>query len=194
MRLGAAPSEVIPSAGIVEFPKWVSEIKSLSAYKLHVESRLVARSLWKWGETPAKHTAQVPYTQVCPRRGGYLNKCLSASLDWGTLLGSRSHCRLRAGLILLRSRRGKRSLARYQDCIFCSTCTRNATVHVLGQYKVWAPLRSSFVASSRLDVAPISADRLTREVLRIEPGTAGFKEAVQWAVQVDRAARAFWQD
>ena len=107
--------DAITSAGIVDFPKWESTDKSLPTYKLHVESRLLARSSSPWEAEVEKHTAQVPYTQVCPRRGGYLHKCLSASLGWTTLLGSRSHCRLRAGLILLRSRGGKKSTAKYQD-------------------------------------------------------------------------------
>ena len=185
-------SKSLAEAGIDDWQTWCLAGQPSSRYTDYVSGVLRARSAKTWESLAAKHTAQVPYLQTCGGRGGHLSACLSHDLSWDVLLASRSHCRLRAGLITLRTVNGRRSTARFQNCIYCSISCRNSTVHVLGKCEVWSSWRAKFTDAVGSAHVVNTADSLTLVLLRSQPGQRHYPAAAQWSRDVDAAAKKFW--
>ena len=106
------------------------------------------------------------------------------------LIGFRSSCRLRAGLVSLRHAGGRQSRSRYQQCVLCGKVIRNALVHVLGKCEVISAERSIFLSLCG------SPDLVPQDVaVRVSgcPATScAFEAAVAIAAQLDKLSIAFW--
>ena len=178
--------------GILDWPEWkcIVRVPSLLAYKAHVVQRLVAANANGWREKAASHTAQVPYTLFQPSPSKIINEARRANLPWQVQLTLLSWCRLRAGLIILRHRNGRRSTARYQSCIFCGMTIRNATVHTLSCCSHWTKARAD--AISTLGLETNLAGKRNLAMLGISVGRRGFHETILFAGQIDREATEYW--
>ena len=183
----------LKAAGVTDWPEWTSPSRSLSCYRQHVIGQLYKNGYESWRREASNHSAQVPYLAIAERRGGYLTKILGDNSEWDVLLGTRAHCRLRAGLITLRSQSGRTSRAKFQDCIFCAAIVRNATSQILGKCKVWQSFRHDFARTGTPNDRRDTVDSITLAVLRAEPGTPGFNIAVSWSVARDEKARSYWK-
>ena len=189
----AASSKALEAAEILDWSAWSGIERGGGDYTEYVVQKLQANSLGNWTALATRHNAQVPYLQISTSRGGYLRECLESALDWDVLLATRAHCRLRAGLITLRCRSGKRSSARLQNCIFCSCSTRNATVHVIGKCAAWSQWRSKVRALLEDASCAISADSLTMRILKTRPEESLYSAVALWSRDIDKSAKVFWK-
>ena len=170
---------------------------SYDGYKSHVKQRVRAAEAPMWLAAVERHGAQVPYPVFQRKPSDAVNAvrllCSGPTpLDWDVQVGLRSWCRLRAGLLRLRARGGKRSDAKYQDCIFCGRCIRNATKHALAECAYWATWREAITAA-RPSFASLGADAFTKAVLECQPSSSAFPHIVRLADAIDRAAGSFWK-
>ena len=150
-----------------------------------------------WHDAIAHHGAQVPYLvfQQQPSVAVRTVLALAAAeppLDWDVQIGLRGWCRLRAGLPRLRALHGRRSDARFQECIMCKTCIVNATKHAIAACAHWAPLRENVCAADPTFLV-LEIDAFTKAFLSCQPSSVAFKQVVRLADAIDHAAGEFWR-
>ena len=138
----------------------------LCLYKVHIRRILADQSEAQWLEQAAVHHVPFPYSDLA---GSSLRAMLPRNWvdnTWASLSGHRSLCRLRAGLLDLSHRGGKRSAAAVRECIFCAKKTRAPYIHVLGECAVscnpslpasWSGLTPRDRALAFLSAGPVDA-------------------------------------
>jgi hypothetical protein len=159
----------------------------LYLFKALVLKALTESAVASWRDEVASHTIPFPIlelhdTPICINRS-----ILQLPLVWEALLGHRSLCRMRAALIELGHIRGKHSRARARQCIFCDKFYSSLTLHVLGECDCWTALRSQLPGSWSQEPKALS-----RAVLTVLPGAAGFAGAATLALAVDSASAKYW--
>ena len=134
-------------------------------YSAYVRNQAGVHYLSEWRSRVDGHGAQVPYNllQSCPY--SLLKSAQLAVLPWDIQLGLRSFCRLRAGLVRVRALKGRRSRARFQDCIACSHSVRNATNHAVAQCSSWSAPREAFFIA-HLEARKLLTGALCLAILR----------------------------
>jgi hypothetical protein len=144
-----------------------------------------------WRAAVAQHPTAFHYPALQPRPSTVLRECRERDLDWEVQRGVRSWFRLRAGLLRLSGLEGLESPARFQQCILCSTWTRHPTTHALGRCSTWQTQRETF-----LGAAPgLQGQRhyvIAHAALTAKVCDAAFEIVVQWSMEIDQAATAYW--
>jgi hypothetical protein len=167
--------------------------QDLAAYFRYVKTTLVQICAQKWAPALAKHVQPFPYVQIQHNMGNITMSLASRTLcHWDELLGTRSWCRLRAGLVRLSHRFHKRSNAKVQLCIFCDVCVSDAYAHAFGECAEWADLRLPPIVDI-MRQAPTSGLHVAASILGIVPPHRLWRHILRWSLQIDRAASAFWQ-
>ena len=163
----------------------------LASYKIYVNRELV---------TAGMHVLQVSLTkrsllcgsQLLLRGSGFFHRAVvSNGLSWGILVGVRSWCRLRMGMLVLGHKNNRRTRARVQACIFCDANTSNPLFHTMAVCSFWHDHR---VASlNALESVPARAMDAVAALFKVWPGQPSFAIMVDWACSIDRKAAVFWQ-
>ena len=187
----AASLLLLEKWGIPDWPDVAEACVDYGSYSARVLSCLSVRCATHWEASASTHGAQVPYLVFQASPSSVLHAVKALSLPWEVLLCVRSWCRLRAGLVYLRSLHGRRSAARHQQCIFCGRGVRNATVHAIGVCPRWCDARSTFVEAAGLEAA--SPDALCMALLGCTPGSPAFIPALFLADGLDGAATNYWK-
>ena len=164
----------------------------LTAYFKYVRDHLVARCRNQWAPDLAKHVLPFPYQMVMRSGRWSMSAAGKAACTWEELLGIRSWCRLRAGLIRLTHRFHRRSAAKIQQCIFCNDSVSDGYAHVFSSCPEWSacriqPLQDEMGAQTREDV-PVAA-----VVLRVGPGSRLWRSVLRWSHRIDLECVSFWQ-
>ena len=161
-------------------------------YKALVTDLLAAQTQARSLASLAESSARLPYTCVQSPVSTALQECREADLDWDTLISVRSWCRIRASLVEVSTRAGRRSIARVQNCIFCGEPCRNPIKHVVGNCTHFSAEREKF---KRSYPGPLtSPEDVTLAVLQERPRGLLFKDALNLCTRVDREARKYWLD
>ena len=160
-------------------------------YKRYICQAVADRFLPSWRGAVARHTAQVPYSLIQGHPSDVLGRIGALELPWRTQISVRGWIRLRAGLVCLRHRNGRRSTARYQMCIGCNCTVRNATSHAIARCQCWSELREAIFAmwpgAQRMLVG-----QFTLAVLKCPPESLAFPSEVALAQSMDCMATRFW--
>jgi hypothetical protein len=160
-------------------------------YMAHTRAQAASACLPSWRAKVEKHTAQVPYNLLQQVPSEALSHPDLAALPWSTQIAVRGWCRIRAGLPRLRALDGRRSEAKFQQCIFCNQRLRNATVHVVARCPHWLDLRNAFLVNEPVG-SNVLAGRLCLAVLNCHPGSLQFLAAAELCDAIDRGASLFW--
>ena len=99
---------------------------------------------------------------------------------------------MRAGLIELAGRGGRRSAARQRACIFCGEPSRNPVKHAIGKCRYFDPQREVF--SKIAAPGTNRTEDITLFVLTQKPGDEHFAAALAFCADVDREASEYWCD
>ncbi|CAE8644499.1 unnamed protein product, partial [Polarella glacialis] len=117
--------------GLLDLPEWLltrsGADTSVRDYTVYCKTVLYDRCLTTWLSDVASHKAPVYYS--APGPAGMT--MLVAGLPWEVLVGYRSLCRFRAGLLVLGHKDGKRCQAAVRACIFCNLLSPDLWLHVL---------------------------------------------------------------
>ena len=177
--------------GVPRFEPRVAGGSGYQVYKRIVDGVLCGKCAGAWVPRADMGAAQIPYRSFQKVQSDKLALIQRLVLPWASQLHVRSWCRLRAGLLRLRCRDGRRSRARFQDCIFCGLTIRNAMIHVLGACPSWSVERTNFSFACGLE-ATIAQGDVAVAMLDCSPTSKGFCIALDWASKLDTATSDFW--
>ena len=169
--------------GVLDWPVWLSTAH-VCTYKTYVKQTLAAVSLTVRRPHLLRHTRPFPYFDIAPVPATALNDALRAKCSWQTLLGHRSLCRLRCGLIMLGHVNQRASSAHVQYCVFCDKRYTSVFAHVACSCPIFAAHRME------LKRAGVDCDLL--DLWLAKPGANGFAQIVNFAKDIDVQACAFW--
>jgi hypothetical protein len=157
-----------------------------------VKQCLIISSHETWLSKIAQHQAQVPYDRFQPQQSDVVLSLAQVSLTMDVLTGIRAWCRLRAGLVRLRHRDGKRSRSKFQSCLFCTQVVRNATVHMVASCPMWKSHREQFesIAGGSKEVRD---GEKTLLFLGVSTTSPAFVVAARWADAVEQEAACVWR-
>ena len=163
------------------------------AYTTQVTKALQEMSQHNLEVSLQESSQPLPYLCVQMPTSPALQACLASDLPWEVLANVKSWCRLRAGLVDLACRDGRRSGARHRSCIFCNEpSNRNPLKHVLGICQEFNDLRQPFL--NQECHTPNSSEEIALCVLSQEPGSENFPAAVRLCTEVDRRADMYWSE
>ena len=183
--------QLLDNYGIPDFPLCRAGT-SYEAYGAIVRTALETMSRESWYNVAAGHKAQVPYVQFRVVPSIAIESAIAQTLPWDVQIGIRAWYRLRAGLVQLRAVSGKRSLNKYQHCLFCPDVVRNATVHLVVSCQHWSNERTKFLAVAALSREE-RANRKTFLFLGAQPESSVFPFVVKWADRVFKVAAVVWR-
>ena len=160
-----------------------------------------------WVSAVSTHHSPVPYATLQPRPSLVPKLAVIQGWPWDVQLCLRSWCRLRAGLISLGARAGRRSSARCLQCIFCDEWVVNILEHVISSCPCWEVARASLVAEgfwpprSRLVASSSSSSQeVLAEVPPVVWALCAFEQPcplffaiVRFIGSVDTAAQMWWR-
>ena len=104
-----------------------------------------------------RHGGSVPYGVFATDAFSNVRLSGKLTLSWGQRLQMRNWSRLRTGVVVLATRNGVRSTAKFQNCVFCNAVVRNPMVHVLSQCEFWNMRRQACLARAAIDDTSYSA-------------------------------------
>ena len=174
--------------GVPDFP---SAGLPLSKYKVFVNRRLLDYCCAELVSALTPRRCSIPFGTAYPKRElpAHLQDALRYPLGWQCLVGTRSLCRLRLGLLPLAHRRGRHSDAKQRSCILCNALITSPVAHTLIVCPALDELRAPLM---QLQVWGELDDRLTR-LFSLSPGDEGFSELVSLAQGLDAAVVTFWK-
>ena len=140
----------------------------------------------------AAHRFPIPFSDLVLGVAPSLRhrEMLRGGLSWDVLSGIRSWCRIRAGIVVLGHRRGQRSQARVQCCIFCDCESSSLYQHVFLHCPHWIQERSGLALVLGHSVGTQLCHLIA--LLRLFVRDSGFVEVVAWCREVDRGVHRFW--
>ena len=176
--------EILVRWNIVDWPAWCERGSTLSAYKAYVKKQVMSVCLEQWRGSVSHHVIPLQYLAWRPCPSCELSLDGESDSSWRIMLGQRSLCRLRAGLICFGHSHGARSNARQQACIFCGTLSLSLHFHVLCRCGKWQDARERVWS----DIGRAIPERQEAQVLnlfQLGRHDAGYAMLVDWARLLD---------
>ena len=168
----------LPDLGSGEAAGW-----SHNRYKKHTAALLSEVGNRLLMKISKKHRAIIPYLQFQGGPNRLLAELRSHVFSWEVLLGFRSVCQVRIGLL---------NLSQRHRCLFSSAGVRNSTVHVLGSCRYWSGHRNAFLQACKTE--GISRDAVTQLILRVEIQNPAFALAVVWVDDIAKKCKCINQN
>jgi hypothetical protein len=183
--------DLLATWGVPDWPLWAGPQSTVCEYVALARDTLETACLARWRGRVASHKTPVAYNTLQANPSTALHASMLPPVPWKVFVGQRSWCRLRSGLVDLGHRGGRRTAARWQQCIGCGKVHRSVWIHVFAECPQWHVERTAMQAGE--DSEP-DGSRLAfaMRVLQSRPGQQGYPEAVALAAAIERTARTFW--
>ena len=156
--------------------KWIVNPACHLKRKLTVLLKLQCLPLWK--ERAEQHRGKPSYLSFCKTPGWAMHHLDVRSSSWKLLVGYRSWCRLRSGLL---------DLAPGSVCHACQARTDKPLKHILCKCRHYAVSRRA--ALDALGSRAVDADPVFRAIMACYPGCPGFAEVVNFAKCIEDEVR-----
>ena len=178
-----------------DWPDVVDSYPTLQSYFALVDELLRAASLGQWLSDVRRHKAPVDYASILGVPCTHLRDAWKCGLPWDLLVGQRSLARLRAGLLRLGHRRGRRSSARHQSCICCDREIEDTAWHVIFECSgINADLRSALADAMTDGSEGLSATEALSTVLLLPVDSPAYPAVIALSSCIEEVSRNFWRD
>ena len=181
--------------GVPDWPDAADSCQSLQSYFDLVDKILRARSLEQWLSDVRPHVAPVDYRLVMSVPCTHLRDAWKFGHPWEVLVGQRSLSRLRAGLLRLGHRGGRKSSARVQHCIGCDGEIENLVWHMIFECEaVGTDARRELSEALQDSVISLSALDALSSLLSLSIDHAAFPALVSLSTRIERTSEHFWRN
>ena len=178
--------------GILDWPCWAGPGSSVKAYVKYVRGTLRSSHLIVWKASAEKHVHPFPYLLLREEPSSDAVIGHKAVLSWGHLLAARSVSRIRAGLLHLGHRGGRRTAARLKQCIACGQTVSDTYVHCLAICAAFSSERGAAVHTLGLVDGARRKD-VAMQLLKLRASDRAYPAALHLAHSISLCECNFWR-
>ena len=178
--------------GVADWPDRPAHVNTYEQCKNWIDTCLRSYCCTAWAQEAAQHTAAFPYLSFQTEPSSMIAFRERTSAPWATHVQLASFIKVRAGLLVLSSRKGHFSRARLQECIFCNGTTDYAVLHVFGFCCKWNGHRKKFCDCAALAQNTVES-AIVNSFLGRDASELAFVQALAWAHDVYLAELNLWR-
>ena len=176
---------LLASWGVLDWPDWQVQSKTTDTYSSYVRRSLRRRCLTDWALAVAPHSWPIPYSDIVAKPTNLFQSAFRAGLHWETLVQQRALSQLRCGQLALGHIGGRRSRAKYRQCLFCNKWYSSMYYHVVCSCEYFADERSH-LTSAKVDVSSLRC-------LATDPDDPSYPAVANFACAVQSQTAKFWK-